>query len=152
MRTTPSLLAQAKNQAHEEHNRRMADLKALAPLLEKLDAYVPQLEAQGLRFYSSNMGLRNERLDPNARRVYKAVRLFTEGFTLAQRAANTAKWFKALTELGFKPVSVEDGHFPTVLLRNASLLVRVCAHADWLPEVAAALATSTDQADQAVPA
>jgi hypothetical protein len=143
VRNAPSLLAQARNQANEEHNRRMAELKTLAPLLEKLDAYVPQLEAQGLRFYTHNMGLRSARMETDARRVYKVLRLHTEGYTLAQKAETTAKWFKALTALGLKPVKAEEGVFPTVTLRNGTLLVCVDAHADWLPEVQQALQPAT---------
>lgn len=129
---TPSLLAQAKDQANQEHNRRIAELTALAPALEKLDAYVPQLEAQGLRFYTHNLSLRREALAEGARTHRRVVRLHTDGYSLADKAASTAKWFKALNGLGFATVSTEPGLYPTALLRKGALLLRIDAHESWL--------------------
>lgn len=114
-----SLQAQAEQRATEDHARRLAEIKAIAPHLARLDAFIPALAAAGLTVYTDSLHLRIEWQGP---RRLKVLRLATSG-TLDDTLAS--KWHAALLALGFTEVKRTADAYPQALLRHGSLLLWV---------------------------
>jgi hypothetical protein len=115
------LQAQLEDAANGDHNRRMAEIQAMAPLLALLDPHMPGLRALGLDLSPDNLGLAHEHI--GGRRL-KVLRAQTGG--LFNDIRRTCEWLEALRALGFAEISRTDSaHYPTALLRRGHLLVRV---------------------------
>ena len=130
-RTPTSLQAQAEERAHQDHTRRLAEIKAMAPLLDKLDAFVPALKERGLDIYPTGLQLHTEHRDGKQRRV---LRIDTCGIIDHRKPA---RWLEVLLALGFTEVSRTSGAYPQAVLRNGHLWVKVD-----VPETAAQRAAS----------
>lgn len=115
------LQAQAEDAANADHNRRMAELQRLAPLLALLDPHMAGLRALGLDLSPDNLGLQHEHIGGRRMRVLRAQ---TGG--LFNDIKRMCDWLEALKALGFAEVSRTDSqHYPTALLRRGTLLLRV---------------------------
>jgi hypothetical protein len=95
-----TLQAQAEEQANQAHARRLAEIKALAPLLASLETLLPALTTRGLQVYPSQLSLEKER--DAAGRQQSQLRLRTDAMFSGERPA---KWLDALAALGFTEVS-----------------------------------------------
>jgi hypothetical protein len=115
----PSLQAQAEDRANQDHNRRMAEIKAMAPLLARLDAFVPALHDRGLEVYVSNLQLHTEYM--NDRRV-KVLRIDTCGMLDSRRPA---RYLETLLAAGFVEEHRSEGVMPQAILRHGHLRVKV---------------------------
>lgn len=119
-----SLQAQAETEAHSEHSRRLAELTALTPLLQQLDALRPALAERGLTVYPSSITLSYEYLSPAgyAGPRSKVLRLATD---IIFNRGSPSRWLAALRELGLRVVKADVSHFGSALLRKGSLLIRI---------------------------
>jgi hypothetical protein len=116
------LQAQAETDANQRHSRRLAELKALAPLLAQLDELMPSLTAQGLKLYPDQIGLTH--LDTGMRRM-KVLRLDVASIFDKTRPV---QWQDALLKAGFATVKhFEAGEYSHAVMRRGSLLLQVTA-------------------------
>lgn len=120
--TTTTLQAQAEQHATTEHARRMAEIKAMAPLLAQLDALLPQLGEHGLIVDVTDMRLQRVLgYGPHGR---KALRINTGATFMAWQLVRL--WYAALVALGFAEVHRTDSaYFPLALMRLGTLLLLV---------------------------
>lgn len=139
------LQAQAEEAANAEHNRRMAEIKALAPLLAQLDPHMPGLRALGLDINPDAMVLRHEHVGHRRLRV---LRVQTGG--LFSDAKRICTWLEALHALGFAEVSRDACAYPTALLRRGHLLLRVDALRQPPAATAAQPPATADSVRQAI--
>lgn len=130
-RTPTSLQAQAEERANQDHSRRLAEIKAMAPLLARLDAFVPALKDQGLTVYVDGVRLYTQ--DRHGKRE-RLLRIDTCGVLDSRQPA---RWLHALLELGFTEVRRSEPPVPQVTLRHGHLRVIIDA-----PETAAQKAAS----------
>ena len=114
-----SLQAQAETRANEDYSRRLAEIKAMAPLLARLDAFIPALKQRGLEVFASGLRLYTEHREG---RQQKLLRIDTAGILDSRRPAH---WLEALLALGFIEVRRSGGAVPQVVLRNSHLWVQV---------------------------
>lgn len=120
------LLAQAQERADEEHSRRLAELRELAPLLQKLDELQPQLAQHGLAIHPGDIHLGWYHLNGSYGQRRKLVRLYSISFS---RDAYAQRWLDALAELGFRELRRSGGVYPTAVLQRGHLLLEVDAPA-----------------------
>jgi hypothetical protein len=124
-----SLHARAVAWADEEHARRLAELRELAPLMDRLDELAPALKARGieLHLYVSDWSIKLDHYQPTGYfgKRLKVLRLNTRG--LLSSDERPRKWLQALTELGFTEIERSGSVYPTALLRKGHLLLRVDA-------------------------
>lgn len=131
-----SLQAQAEERANQDHTRRLAEIRAMAPLLARLDAFVPALRERGLEVYPTGVQLHTEYRDGKQQRV---LRIDTSGILDSRKPG---RWLEALLALGFTEVSRTTGVVPQAVLRHRHLLLKVdvpesAAHrAAWATEFA----------------
>lgn len=119
----PSLLAEAEQRAHNEHSRRLAELKTLAPLLYHLDELRPELEARSLKLYTDTMRLSWHWPTGALGRRQKVLCMDTRGW---EGDAKARRWYDALLGLGFREVKRADSPvYPTVVLERGHLLLQV---------------------------
>ena len=130
------LQAAAEAHANEVHTRRLAELQAMAPLLAKLDALCPALEARGLYVTPDNLSLYRETVcGANARVRHRVLRLQTGLFSTSE---TTQRWLTALLDMGFETLSATSGVYPTALLRKGTLLIRLDVPPAYAQQLAAA--------------
>jgi hypothetical protein len=124
-RQPTTLLARAEQLAIEQHQRRMAELRDLAPLLARLEELLPALAQRGLEVGVSDYSLKLDSHQPTGfmGKRLKVIRLHTRG--LLANDARVMKWLDAFRELGFTEVERSNGVYPSALLRKGHLLVRV---------------------------
>lgn len=122
----PALTLQAETEAEatQTYTRRMAELKALAPLLARLDELRPALAERGLTIYPNSISLTSERLAGGyASDRHKVLRLRTDAMFERSRPS---RWLAALRELGMEVLDfTKTGSYGSALLRKNRLLLRV---------------------------
>lgn len=121
----PSLTEACVKREDERHALRLKHLKALAPQLHLLQAFVPGLEARGITLWPDYIEL------DNSRPRKPAVRLLSRIFDSGNR-----QLYQALLDLGFQEEERRDHKsFAAALLRHGAL--RISMHVDS-PVVASA--------------
>lgn len=117
-----TLRAQAEELANQTHSRRLAELQAMDPLLQHLEALCPQLQAAGVQLYAENLSLMHLTVAGVRRKVLRVPSYFSSGPN-----SQMALWVKALLAHGFAPVRCDEPGrpYPTAVLRRGPLLVCV---------------------------
>lgn len=138
-RRSTSLRALAEQQANERHTRRLAELHTLAPLLERLEAVVPALQAAGLTISPRDIYLARHHPNGPAGRALRAVRINTRPLcgdkTIPQR------WLDVLLAQGFREIHRESfDQYPLATLQRGHLILKVDAPTPAASAAAAAAA------------
>lgn len=117
------LAIEMRHHADEIYTRRLAEIKAIEPLLARLDEILPALEERGLKVYADSLGLWGWYDDACRRR--HALRITYP--MSSDNQAGAQRWFDALTEIGFKVIkrSDSDSVYPTAVLKRGHLLVNI---------------------------
>jgi len=142
-RPTAPLTAQAEAHAIAQHRHRLAEIAALAPLLDQLDAFVPKLAAVGLVVWPDNLRLHHGHVG-TARR-FRALRLNTRGLC----GESAPRWLRALLTAGFSEVTRTAGDFGLVELNHGTLRLIVDAPRDPVEAAASAAKFARRQSEAA---
>lgn len=123
-RTRPprTLLAQAEAQANEDHNRRLAELRELQPLLQRMDELRPALSALGLTLHPSDLQLSSYFVNGDYTKRRKVLRLHSRSFLGDQQPQ---RWVSALAELGFREIKRSGSVYPTAVMQRGHLLLEI---------------------------
>jgi hypothetical protein len=147
-RTGRTLLAQATERAHDDLNRRLAELHQLAPLLERLEPVLPALAAQGLEVFPGDISHTWHRPDRSTTRRLRALRITTR--LLTSDNGRCQRWLDALAAQGFREIHRDDyPHYPRAVLQRGHLLLVVDAPAPAATAAAAAKVAHQRRAEDA---
>ena len=125
-RRTPSLQAQAEQQANDAHTRRLAELHQLAPLFDRLQPLLPALEAAELHIHPADVSLERHYPDGRAGRALRCLRIRTR--LLAGSATHPQRWIDTLLTLGFREIHRDSAqYYPRAVLQRGHLLLMVDA-------------------------